>query len=113
MQKQQKTTIWQAKPREYPRFVLDLPLMVRTAMRIYGRTRDISETGMGATVPTELAFNELLELEFQFSDEPVPMSFIAEVSFRQGFHYGFKFVGPTARQRETIRRNTRTLHVVR
>ena len=109
----QKKTIWQAIPREYPRFVLDLPLIVRTAMRIYGRTRDISETGLGATVPTDLAFGELMELEFQFPDAQAPVSFIAEVSFRQGFHYGFKFMGPTARQRETIRRNTRSLPVVR
>ena len=100
-------------PREYPRFVLDLPLIVRTAMRIYGRTRDISETGMGATVPTDLAPGELMELEFQFPDEPAPLTLIAEVSFRQGFHYGFKFVGPTPAQRTAIRRNTRDLPVVR
>ena len=113
MPKQQKQTIWQAVPREYPRFVLDLPLLVRTAVRIYGRTRDISETGMGATVPTDLASGEVMELEFQFPDAPAPVSLIAEVSFRQGFHYGFKFVGPTPGQRAAIRRGTRSLPVVR
>jgi hypothetical protein len=113
MQKQQKPTIWQATPREYPRFVLDLPLIVRTAIRIYGRTRDISETGMGASVPAELASGELMELEFQFPDEPAPVTLIAEVCFCQGFHYGFKFVGPTPKQRTAIRRNTRDLPVVR
>ncbi len=87
--------------------------MVRTAMRIYGRMRDISETGLGATVPSELASGELMELEFQFPDEPAPLTLIAEVSFCQGFHYGFKFVGPTPAQRTTIRRNTRALPVVR
>ncbi|SRR5258708_7034450 len=113
MQKQMKQNIWQATPREYPRFVLDLPLMVRTAIRIYGRTRDISETGLGATVPTDLASGELMELEFQFPDASAPLSLIAEVSFRQGFHYGFRFVGPTPEQRTAIRRSTRTLPVVR
>ena len=113
MRKQHKKTIWQATPREYPRFVLDLPLVVRTAMRIYGRMRDISEVGLGATVPTDIAHNELMEVEFQFPNEPAPLTFIAEVSFRQGFHYGFKFIAPTPQQRATIRRNTRSLEIVR
>ena len=41
------------------------------------------------------------------------MTFIAEVSFRQGFHYGFKFIAPTPEQRLIIRRSTRFLEIVR
>jgi hypothetical protein len=40
-----------------------------------------------------------------------PLTFQAEVRYRQGFQYGFRFLHPTERQRELIRRATRDLPV--
>jgi hypothetical protein len=99
--------------REHARFALDLRLIVRTATRVYGRTRDISETGLGATVPEDLALGDTMELEFELPESAEPLTLIARVSYRHGFHYGFKFISPTARQIQQIRRSTRDLPVIR
>ena len=99
--------------REHARFALDLRLVVRTATRIYGRTRDISETGLGATVPEDLALGDMMELEFKLPESTEPLTLIARVSYRHGFHYGFRFISPTARQIQQIRRSTRDLPVIR
>jgi hypothetical protein len=99
--------------REHARFALDLRLIVRAATRIYGRTRDISESGLGATVPVDLALGDMMELEFKFPDASEPLTLIARVSYRHGFHYGFRFVSPTSRQLQQIRRSTRDLPVIR
>jgi hypothetical protein len=48
-----------------------------------------------------------LELQLPLSNET--LSFQAEVRYRQGFQYGFRFLHPTERQRELIRRATRDL----
>ena len=99
--------------RQHARFALDLRLIVRTSTRVYGRTRDISETGLGATVPEDLALGDMMELEFELPESSEPITLIARVSYRHGFHYGFKFVSPTARQIQQIRRSTRDLPVIR
>ena len=99
--------------REHARFALDLRLIVRTATRIYGRTRDISESGLGATVPEDLSLGDMMELEFELPEATEPLTIIARVSYRHGFHYGFRFVSPTSRQIQQIRRSTRSLPVIR
>ncbi|HWX54101.1 MAG TPA: PilZ domain-containing protein [Verrucomicrobiae bacterium] len=99
--------------RGHARFAIDLRLIIRTNIRIYGRTKDISEGGLGATVPYDLPLGELVEVEFQFPDAPEPLALNATVHFREGFHYGFKLIEPTRRQLETIRRETRSLPVIR
>jgi len=99
--------------REYTRFLLDLRIIIRTSTRLYGRSRDLGEGGMGATVAGDLALGELVELEFEVPELQEPMALIAEVRYRQGFQYGFKFVDPSPRQRTEIRRITRNLPILK
>jgi hypothetical protein len=99
--------------REYLRYLIDLRLVVRTSQKLYGRTKDLGDGGLGATVAGDIPIGELVELEFQLPDTEDPMTLYAEVRYRQGFQYGFKFVNPSDRQVEIIRRATRSLPMIK
>ena len=98
--------------REYLRYVIDLRLVVRTSEKLYGRTKDLGDGGLGATVAGDIPIGELVELEFQLPGTEDPMTMYAEVRYRQGFQYGFRFVNPNERQKEIIRRATRSLPMI-
>jgi len=96
-------------PRAFPRFLLDIRLLIRGAEILHGRSKDLGEGGVGATIPGDIPIGEVVELEFQLPGSHEPLTFKAEVRYRQGFQYGFRFLHPTERQRELIRRATRNL----
>jgi hypothetical protein len=101
-------------PRAHPRFLLDLRLVVKTVKTRetqHGRTKDIAEGGLGATIPGEIELGEIVELELQLSGTPDPLKLKAEVRYRRGFQYGFMFLQATQQQKECIRRATHALRL--
>jgi hypothetical protein len=96
-------------PRAHSRFVLDLRIVVRAKETLIGRTKDIAEGGLGATIPSNINVGEIVELELQLPEATEPLKIKAEVRYRQGFQYGFKYVHITEQQKEMIRRITRDL----
>src|SRR5215467_10586527 len=96
-------------PRAFPRFLLDIRLIVRAPETLHGRTKDLGEGGLGATIPASIGAAEIVELEFHLPGVREALSLKAEVRYRQGFQYGFRFLHPTERQREIIRRATEKL----
>jgi hypothetical protein len=96
-------------PRAHPRFLLDLRLIVKTKETQHGRTKDIAEGGLGATIPGEIALGEIVELELQLSGTSGPLKLKAEVRYRRGFQYGFMFLQATEQEKELIRRTMHTL----
>jgi hypothetical protein len=98
-------------PRAHSRYLLDLRIIVRTKETLIGRTKDIAEGGLGATIPSSINIGEIVELELQLPDTKEPLKIKAEVRYRQGFQYGFKYMHITAQQKEMIRRTTRDLHL--
>ena len=98
-------------PRAHSRYLLDLRIVVRTKETLIGRTKDIAEGGLGATIPNEINIGEIVELELQLPGNPVPLKIKAEVRYRHGFQYGFKYFHITEQQKEMIRRTTRDLHM--
>lgn len=76
---------------------------------LLGRTKDIAEGGLGATIPGNIAIGEIVELEFQVADAQEPLKLKAEVMYCKGFQYGFRFLHATEQQRELIRRTTHIL----
>jgi PilZ domain len=98
-------------PRAHSRFLLDLRLVVRAKETQYGRTKDIAEGGLGATIPGEIGIGEIVELELQLSETTEPLKLKAEVRYRRGFQYGFKFLHATEQQRELIRKATHDLRM--
>lgn len=98
-------------PRAYSRYLLDLRIVVRAKETLIGRTKDIAEGGLGATIPNEIDIGEIVELELQLPGNPEPLKIQAEVRYRHGFQYGFKFMQTTEQQKEMIRRATHDLHM--
>jgi len=96
-------------PRANPRFLLDVRLVVRAKGTLFGRTKDIAEGGLGATIPGNLDVGDIVELELHMPETSETLKLIAEVRYSQGFQYGFKFLHATVQQREIIRRTTRAL----
>ena len=98
-------------PRAHSRFLLDLRLVVRAKETQHGRTKDIAEGGLGATIPGEIEIGEIVELELQLNETAEPLKLKAEVRYRRGFQYGFKFLHASEQQRELIRRATHDLRL--
>jgi PilZ domain len=97
--------------RQYARVLIDLRLIVRSKTVLHGRTKNLGEGGMGATVAGDLELYEVVELRFQVPESADPLLIYAEVRYRQGFKYGFKFINPTREQLEIIRETIRYLPV--
>lgn len=98
-----------AVSRQHGRFLIDLRLIVKAKTTLHGRTRNISEGGLGATVAGDIGLGEFVQLQLQLPEVESPLVFRAEVRYRQGFQYGFKFINPTDKQVEIIRHAIRGL----
>lgn len=90
--------------RKYERFLLDIRIIVKTKdATFHGRTKNLAEGGMGATVAGEIALHEIVTLQFDLPGTTQPVVLSAEVRYRQGFQYGFKFESAAAEQLQIIR----------
>jgi len=98
-------------PRAHSRYLLDLRIVVRAKETFIGRTKDIAEGGLGATIPGNINVGEIVELELQLPDAKEPLKTKAEVRYRKGFQYGLKYLQITEQQKEMIRRTTRDLRM--
>jgi hypothetical protein len=106
----QKEQSW-STPRAFPRFLLDIRIVIRGNEVLHGRTKDLGEGGVGATIPGSIEIGEIVAVEFQLPLHPEPLRMKAEVRYRQGFQYGFRFLHATEQERALIRRATRDLPV--
>ena len=77
-----------------PRFKLDANLKIHsvTGELLSGYAVDISESGISAMLPIEVAIGEVVELDFELPLGPVSVR--AVVRERNAFRYGFQFVQP-------------------
>jgi hypothetical protein len=100
------------KPRAHSRYLLDQRLVVRAKeTTLHGRSKDIAEGGLGATIPGNIEVGEIVELELPLPNTPEPLKLQAEVRYRHGFQYGLRFLNATIQQKEAIRRTTHDLHL--
>jgi hypothetical protein len=98
-------------PRAFPRFLIDIRVVVRGKELLHGRTKDLGEGGIGATIPGSINIGEIAEVEFQLPLHSEPLRLQCEVRYRQGFQYGFRFLSITEDQRALIRQATRDLPI--
>jgi hypothetical protein len=82
---------------------MDQRLLLKAGVTLHGRTKDISEGGLGATVAGELPGNAPVELEFCLPTSSTPLKLMAEVRYHQGFQYGFRFLHILEKERARIR----------
>jgi hypothetical protein len=95
--------------RRFPRFVVDARMQVRMFQAgefrsCWGRSTELGEDGVGATLTGELETGEIVSLEIPLPFSPYPVKVRAIVRYRQGLRYGFEFLTLNNTQRDVIRR---------
>jgi hypothetical protein len=95
--------------RRYPRFAIDARLQVKMFQNgefrsCWGRSTELGQDGIGATLTGELESGEIVSLEIPLPLSPYPLKVRAIVRYRQGLRYGFEFLTLSTTERDTIRR---------
>jgi PilZ domain len=95
--------------RRYPRFAIDARLQVRMFQSgefqsCWGRSTELGEDGIGATLTGDLQAGEIVSLEIPLPLSPYPLKVRAIVRYRDGLRYGFEFLTLNATQRDMLRR---------
>jgi len=95
--------------RRFPRFAVDARMQVRMFQggefhNCWGRSTELSQDGIGATLTGELATGEIVSLEIPLPLSPYPLKVRAIVRYREGLRYGFEFLTLNDAQRDIIRR---------
>ncbi|GAC1429893.1 MAG: hypothetical protein NVS1B11_09560 [Terriglobales bacterium] len=92
--------------RIYPRYTLDIRVTLsvyRSGVKhdFWGRTSDIGEKGIAATVTGNLEVGEIASMKFTVGDAEFEL--IACVQYRRGCFCGFEFLKMTAEQRQKLK----------
>jgi PilZ domain len=100
--------------RRFPRHALDVRVSVHAfrdgeSVSFWGRTSELGEDGIGATLTGELQAGEVISMELSLPMAPFPIKFRALVRYRDGLRHGFEFLALSAAQREEIHRVCETL----
>ena len=95
--------------RRYTRFAIDARMQVRMFQEgefrtCWGRSTELGQDGIGATLTGELEPGEIVSLEIPLPLSPYPLKVRAIVRYRQGLRYGFEFLTLGDAQRDTVRR---------
>jgi hypothetical protein len=96
-------------PRRFPRYPIDLHVSIHVLRRgegtsMWGRSNELGEDGIGATLTGTLETGEIVTLEIPLPLSAYPLKVRAIVRYGQGLHYGFEFLTLNDIQRDTIRR---------
>jgi len=95
--------------RRYPRYAFDVRLQVKMFQKgefcsCWGRSVEIGQDGIGATLTGSLETGEIVTLEIPLPLTPYPIKVRAIVRYRQGLRYGFEFLTLNDNQRDTVKR---------
>ena len=95
--------------RRFTRHPLDVRVSVHAfrsgeSVSLWGRSNEMGEDGLGATLTGELEAGEVVSMELSLPMAPFPIKFRALVRYRDGLRHGFEFLTLTAAQRDEIRR---------
>jgi hypothetical protein len=95
--------------RRYPRYALDVRLKARMLQNgayenCWGRSTELGQDGIGATLTGELQAGEIITLEIPLPLSTQPLNIRAIVRFRNGLRYGLEFLAVTSGQRQIIER---------
>jgi len=95
--------------RRFPRFLIDIRVQVKMFQAgefrsCWGRSTEMGQDGIGATLTGSLEPGEIVTLEIPLPLTPYPIKVRAIVRYRQGLRYGFEFLTLNDNQRDTIKR---------
>jgi hypothetical protein len=108
MNESTQTAAQTSKKRRFERYRYDVRMEVAVfrngeTMRLWGRTNEVGEDGVGATITGELKSGEVVSVEFPIPIAPLIMKLRAIVRYSDGLRCGFEFLVVTSQQRETMR----------
>ena len=97
------------KTRNFARYPLDVRVVVHVfrsggISSFWGRSTEVGEDGIGATLTGDLEPGEVVSMEFSLGLTAYPLKLRAVVRHRRGLHYGFEFLTVTQAQRTAIQR---------
>ncbi len=73
-------------------------------MPLWGRTNEIGQDGLGATLTEELHVGEVVSMEFPIPVAPYQVKVRAIVRYANGLRCGFEFLVLSENLRDTLRR---------
>ena len=76
---------------------------------LWGRTNELGQDGVGATLSAELRVGEVVSMEFPIPVPPYFLKVRAIARYCEGLRCGFEFLIVTEDQRETLRRTCEVL----
>ncbi|HWZ83465.1 MAG TPA: PilZ domain-containing protein [Terriglobales bacterium] len=100
--------------RRYTRHRLDARIQLSVfrdgaTVSIWGRTSELGQDGVGATLSAELKVGEVVSLEFPIPVPPYHMRVRGIARYCEGLRCGFEFLIVTEDQREILRRTCEVL----
>ena len=103
------TSTAQRRHRRFPRYRLDARIQLSVfrdgvTTSLWGRTSELGQDGVGATLSGELKVGEVVSLEFPIPVPPYFMKVRAIARYSEGLRCGFEFLIVTNEQRETLLR---------
>lgn len=98
----------QRRLRRYTRYRFDVRIELSVfrdgqTVTCWGRTSELGQDGIGATLSGELQTGEVVSLEFPIPTPPHLMKVRAVVRYSQGLRCGFEFLVVTDEQRVMLR----------
>ena len=94
--------------RRFPRFHFDQRISVQymengKQRRVYGRSSDLSEGGLGAVIPESLDPGTQVDVEVGLGTPDAKLTAPAVIRYRRGFHHCLEFVELTPAQAQQVR----------
>jgi PilZ domain-containing protein len=98
-----------AKKRRFPRYPIDVRIQLSvfrqgTTKAVWGRTNEIGQDGIGATLTEGLEVGEVVSMEFPIPVAPYQMKVRAVVRYASGLRCGFEFLVISDDLRDTLRK---------
>jgi len=96
-------------PRRFLRYPADVRVSIQVFRRagtisLWGRSNELGEDGMGATLTEEIEPGEVVSMEFSLPVTSYPMKMRALVRYRTGLRHGFEFLALNPQQHEMLHR---------
>jgi PilZ domain len=95
--------------RRFPRYAVDARISVQIfrsgeTTSLWGRSNELGEDGVGATMTGELEAGEVVSMELALPLAAYPLKLRALVRYRNGLRHGFEFLAINTEQRDVLRR---------
>ena len=96
-------------PRRFRRFPADIRVSVEVfrsqgSASFWGRSIELGEDGIGATLTGEVEPGEVASMELSLPGTSLPLRMRALTRYRDGLRHGFEFLALTEEQHELLRR---------